>query len=54
MSGLIDVRHPVPGGLVGPEFLIAGLGSGFEGDLYYRVSATDGATLTTGRVRGSA
>lgn len=54
MSGLIDVRHPVPGDLVSPAFLVAGLGSGFEGDIYYRVSATDGATLTTGRMRGGA
>lgn len=54
MPSLIDVRHPAPGDLVGSEFLVVGLGSGFEGDLYYRVLGTGEATLTSGRMRGGA
>lgn len=52
--GNIEVRHPLPGDLVGPSFGLAGLGSGFEGDLCYRVTTGTGEVIADGHMRGGA
>lgn len=53
-TGFIQVRHPRPHDPVGHRFLVAGLGSGFEADLYYRVRDHEGNQLAEGRTQGGA
>lgn len=50
----IHVRHPIPHDPVGQQFLVAGLASGHEGDVYYRVTDSNGSELTNGRTRAGA
>lgn len=54
MNGLIDIRHPRPGDVIASRFLLAGLGSGFEADLYYRVATSSGEMIAEGRMQGGA
>jgi hypothetical protein len=44
----VQVRHPRPHDVVGDTLRIAGLGSGFEGHVVWRLVGRDGTVLDTG------
>lgn len=50
----IQVRQPAAGDLVGDRFVVAGLGSGFEGTIGVRVCNARGAVIGTGAAQSSA
>jgi hypothetical protein len=53
MVRLIEVRQPRPHDLIGRDFTIAGLASGFEGTVLWRLVETDGDVLGEGQVHGA-
>lgn len=53
-SGSIHVRHPLPHDPVGQQFLVAGLASGHEADIYYRVRDSNDNELAGGRTSAGA
>lgn len=48
----IQLRHPLPYDPVGRSFHLAGLGSGHEADLYFRLRNSTGDVMAEGRFRG--